>query len=138
MSCVLPIGPFGRCVGCAFDEGARGGIREVRIYYSELGIHRFATMDDKGLSKSHGVRCCECECIVISLAEGETVDAVSGTSNGKITSLYLTTSLGCRYGPYGCPSGRPFGFCGPVLGFFGYCDHFLRAIGCHSDIYSKL
>lgn len=109
----------------------------MHIHHSRLGIHRIATIDDKGLSKSQGVNGDDCDCIIISLAEGENIASVSGTSGVMIYSFTLTTSLGCRYGPYGCSSGRPFGFSGPVLGFFGSCDTFLRAIGSHIDVSSK-
>jgi hypothetical protein len=138
LSSPLRIGPFGRCVGSAFDEGSRGRIREVHVYHSNLGIHRIATLNDRGLSYSHGPSCDTCDCSMISLLEGETIDSVSGTCGVIIHSLTMTTSLGRRYGPYGYPSGYPFGFSGPILGFFGYCDNFLRGFGCYSDTFSKL
>ena len=135
MSFPLRIGPFGRCVGCAFDEGRGGGIRKVIIYHSKLGIHRILTMSNEGLTHSHGISCEAHVCCIINLAERETIDFVSGTSGSIIYSLTLTTSLGRHYGPYGSTTGYPFGFSGPVLGFFGHCDEFLRALGCHSDAY---
>ena len=137
-SCPLRIGPFGSCVGRPFDEGVNGGIREVHLCHSKLGVHCIATVDDKGLPKAHCISSNLCDCSMVSLSEGETVDSITGTYGIHIYSLTMATSLGRRYGPYGCPSlGRPFGFSGPILGFFGHCDNFLRAVGCYSDIYKK-
>ena len=98
--------PFSRCVGCAFDERSTGGIREVHVYHSNLGIHRIATIDDEGLSNSHGVNCADCDYSMTILAEGETIASVSGLSGVMIYSLTLTTSSGCCYGPYCCSSGH--------------------------------
>ena len=110
----------------------------MHIYHSKFGIHRIVTVNEEGLSQSHGISCDDCVRGIITLAKGESIDFVSGTSGTIINSLTLTTSLGRRYGPYGSSAGYPFGFSGPVIGFFGYCDKFLRALGCHSDAFSKL
>ena len=110
----------------------------MHIYHSKSGIHRIVTMNEEGLSQSHGISCDDNVCGIINLAKGETIEFVSGTSGVIINSLTLTTSRGRRYGPYGFTAGCPFGFTGPVTGFFGYCDEFLRALGCHSDALSKL
>ena len=133
----LKVGPFGHLMGYTFDDGGDGGaIEEVLIYYSSGEIYGLVVRYREGAVHSHGRSHGGMEFVGISLAPSETLAYFSGTVSDRLTSVFFETSGSRRFGPYGVVQGPHFGFSGPVVGFFGFCDdQRITAIGAYCNVF---
>jgi hypothetical protein len=76
----------------------------------------------------------------LTLASGEGLSSIFGTSSEYINSVGFSTDQGLIYGPWGnTTNGSPYRFTGPLTGFFGGNKNLgLAALGVWANDGSKL